>query len=132
MADAKVEYKGLGRRKTSVARVCLVPGTGKITVNTRDLKDYFPNMFLIQNLQQPLVLTNTKDKFDIKVKVTGGGMQGQSGAIRLGIARALVEANPEYKAILKKNKMLTRDSRVKERKKFGKYGARRSPQFTKR
>lgn len=132
MTEAKVEYKGLGRRKTSVARVCLIPGTGKITVNTRDLKDYFPNMFLIQNLQQPLVLTNTKDKFDIKVKVIGGGMQGQSGAIRLGIARALVEANPEYKTILKKNKMLTRDSRTKERKKFGKYGARRSPQFTKR
>ena len=132
MTEAKVEYKGLGRRKTSVARVCLIPGTGKITVNTRDLKNYFPNMFLIQNLQQPLVLTNTKDKFDIKVKVIGGGMQGQSGAIRLGIARALVEANPEYKAVLKKNKMLTRDSRVKERKKFGKYGARRSPQFTKR
>lgn len=132
MTEAKVEYKGLGRRKTSVARVCLIPGTGKITVNTRDLKDYFPNMFLIQNLQQPLVLTNTKDKFDIKVKVIGGGLQGQSGAIRLGIARALVAANPEYKAILKKNKMLTRDSRAKERKKFGKYGARRSPQFTKR
>ena len=132
MTEAKVEYKGLGRRKTSVARVCLIPGTGKITVNTRDLKNYFPNMFLIQNLQQPLVLTNTKDKFDIKVKVIGGGMQGQSGAIRLGIARALVEANPEYKTILKKNNMLTRDSRAKERKKFGKYGARRSPQFTKR
>ena len=132
MTEAKVEYKGLGRRKTSVARVCLIPGTGKITVNTRDLKNYFPNMFLIQNLQQPLVLTNTKDKFDIKVKVIGGGMQGQSGAIRLGIARALVEANSEYKAVLKKNKMLTRDSRAKERKKFGKYGARRSPQFTKR
>ncbi|MBQ6279989.1 MAG: 30S ribosomal protein S9 [Mycoplasma sp.] len=132
MTEAKVEYKGLGRRKTSVARVCLIPGTGKITVNTRDLKNYFPNMFLIQNLQQPLVLTNTKDKFDVKVKVIGGGMQGQSGAIRLGIARALVEANPEYKTILKKNKMLTRDSRAKERKKFGKYGARRSPQFTKR
>lgn len=132
MAEAKVEYKGLGRRKSSIARVCLVPGTGKITVNTRDLKDYFQNMFLIQNLQQPLVLTNTNDKFDIKIKVTGGGMQGQSGAIRLGIAHALVETNPEYKAILKKNKMLTRDSRVKERKKFGKYGARRSPQFTKR
>lgn len=132
MAEAKVEYKGLGRRKSSVARVCLVPGTGKIIVNTRDLKDYFPNTFLIQNLLQPLALTNTKDKFDIKVKVIGGGMQGQSGAIRLGIARALVEVNPEYKTILKKNKMLTRDSRVKERKKFGKYGARRSPQFTKR
>ena len=132
MADSKVEYKGLGRRKTSVARVCMVPGKGEITVNSRKLNDYFPNMFLIQNLQQPLVLTNTMNQFDIKIKVIGGGMQGQSGAIRLGIARALVEANPEFKSVLKKNKMLTRDSRSKERKKFGKYGARRSPQFTKR
>ena len=132
MADSKVEYKGLGRRKTSVARVCMTPGKGVITVNNRKLNDFFPNMFLIQNLQQPLVLTNTMNQFDIKVKVVGGGTQGQSGAIRLGIARALVEANPEFKSVLKKNKMLTRDSRSKERKKFGKYGARRSPQFTKR
>lgn len=132
MAETKVEYKGLGRRKTSIARVCLIPGSGQITVNKRKLNEYFPNLFLIQNLQQPLALTNTKDKFDIKVKVIGGGMQGQSGAIRLGIARALVEVNSEFKSILKKNKMLTRDSRVKERKKFGKYGARRTPQFTKR
>ena len=132
MADSKVEYKGLGRRKTSVARVCMTPGKGKITVNNRKLNDYFPNMFLIQNLQQPLVLTNTMNQFDIKVKVIGGGTQGQSGAIRLGIARALVEVNSEFKSVLKKNKMLTRDSRNKERKKFGKYGARRSPQFTKR
>ena len=132
MVDTNVEYKCLGRRKTSIARVCLTPGSGQITVNTRKLNDYFPNMFLIKNLQQPLVLTSTMDKFDIKVKVLGGGFQGQSGAIRLGIARALVQANPEFKSILKKNKMLTRDSRVKERKKYGKYGARRSPQFTKR
>ena len=132
MAETKVEYKGLGRRKTSVARVYMTPGKGEITVNNRKLNDYFPNMFLIQNLQQPLVLTNTMNQFDIKVKVIGGGTQGQSGAIRLGIARALVEANPEFKSVLKKNKMLTRDSRNKERKKFGKYGARRSPQFTKR
>lgn len=132
MADSKVEYKGLGRRKTSVARVYMTPGKGEITVNNRKLNDYFPNMFLIQNLQQPLVLTNTMNQFDIKVKVIGGGTQGQSGAIRLGIARALVEVNSEFKSVLKKNKMLTRDSRNKERKKFGKYGARRSPQFTKR
>ena len=132
MADSKVEYKGLGRRKTSVARVCMAHGKGEITVNNRKLNDYFPNMFLIQNLQQPLVLTNTMNQFDIKVKVIGGGTQGQSGAIRLGIARALVEVNSEFKSVLKKNKMLTRDSRNKERKKFGKYGARRSPQFTKR
>ena len=127
-----VEYKGLGRRKTSIARVCMVPGTGTITVNECALNDYFPSVFLIQNLQQPLVLTDTLNSFDIKVKVIGGGMQGQSGAIRLGIARALVEANPDFKTILKKQKMLTRDSRKKERKKTGKYGARRSPQFTKR
>ena len=126
-----VEYKGLGRRKTSIARVCMVPGTGTITVNECALNDYFPSVFLIQNLQQPLVLTDTLNSFDIKVKVIGGGMQGQSGAIRLGIAHALVEANPDFKTILKKQKMLTRDSRKKERKKPGKYGARRSPQFTK-
>lgn len=128
----KVEYKGLGRRKTSIARVCMVPGKGNITVNDQPLNEYFVSVFLVQNLQQPLVLTNTLNTFDIKVKVTGGGIQGQSGAIRLGIARALVEVNKEYKSILKKQKMLTRDSRKKERKKFGKYGARRSPQFTKR
>ena len=127
-----VEYKGLGRRKTSIARVCMVPGTGTITVNECALNDYFPSVFLIQNLQQPLVLTDTLNSFDIKVKVIGGGMQGQSGAIRLGIARALVEANPDFKTILKKQKMLTRDSRKKERKNPGKYGTSRSPQFTKR
>ena len=110
----------------------MVPDTGTITVNECALNDYFPSVFLIQNLQQPLVLTDTLNSFDIKVKVIGGGMQGQSGAIRLGIARALVEANPDFKTILKKQKMLTRDSRKKERKKPGKYGARRSPQFTKR
>ena len=127
-----VEYKGLGRRKTSIARVCMVPGTGTITVNECALNDYFPSVFLIQNLQQPLVLTDTLNSFDIKVKVIGGGMQGQSGAIRLGIARALVEANPDFKTILKKQKMLTRDSRKKERKKPGLKKARRAPQFSKR
>ncbi len=133
MADtSKVEYKGLGRRKASVARVLMVKGAGRFTVNGRELKDYFQNMFLIQNLEQPLALTDNLKTFDIKVKVTGGGFQGQSGAIRLGIARALILYNPELKPILKKQKLLTRDSRVKERKKFGKYGARRSPQFTKR
>lgn len=130
--NKQVEYKGLGRRKSSVARVCMTAGTGKTTVNNRELADYFQNVFLIQNLQQPLVLTDNLNKFDIRVKVTGGGYQGQSGAIRLGIARALIVFNPELKPILKKAKMLTRDARVKERKKYGKYGARRSPQFTKR
>ncbi len=133
MPTNKIEYKGLGRRKSSVARVCMSPGNGKFTVNKIDLNEYFSNnIFLIQNLQQPLALTNTLKGFNIEVKVTGGGFQGQSGAIRLGISRALVNVNADYKKILKKEKMLTRDSRKKERKKFGKYGARRSPQFTKR
>ncbi len=129
---AKVEYKGLGRRKSSVARVRLVPGTGKITVNERSAKEYFPNSLVIQDMEQPLVITKTKNSFDVQVKVNGGGFTGQAGAIRLGIARALMAANPDYKAILKTKKLVTRDARVKERKKFGLYGARRSPQFTKR
>ena len=129
---ANVEYKGLGRRKTSVARVLMVTGSGNITVNGRTLKEFFPSPFLIQNLEQPLKMTDTLKTFDIKIKVTGGGFNGQSGAIRLGIARALIAYNPERKSVLKKAKMLTRDSRAKERKKVGKYGARRSPQFTKR
>ncbi|AIV03905.1 30S ribosomal protein S9 [Candidatus Malacoplasma girerdii] len=132
MANTVASYKGLGRRKTSIARVLMTPGTGKITVNKRELNEYFPSVFLIQNLQQPLVLTENTSKFDIAIKVIGGGFQGQSGAIRLGIARALVSFDENLKPILKKAKMLTRDSRKKERKKFGKYGARRSPQFTKR
>ena len=129
---AKVEYKGLGRRKSSVAKVRLVPGTGKITVNERTAKEYFPNSLVIQDMEQPLVITKTKDSFDVQVRVNGGGFTGQAGAIRLGIARALISANPDYKAILKTKKLVTRDARVKERKKFGLYGARRSPQFTKR
>ncbi|WEK82819.1 MAG: 30S ribosomal protein S9 [Mycoplasma sp.] len=126
------QYKGLGRRKTSIARVCMTPGKGIITVNKRELNDFFPSVFLIQNLQQPLVMTDNMNKFDIAIKVIGGGFQGQSGAIRLAIARALVSFDPNLKPVLKKVKMLTRDSRKKERKKVGKYGARRSPQFTKR
>ncbi len=128
----KVSYKGLGRRKTSVAKVIMTPGTGKITVNGKTPKEYFPNALVIQDMEQPLEITNTKKEFDIQVKVTGGGFNGQAGAIRLGIARALVEANADHKSALKKKKMMTRDSRAKERKKYGKYGARRSPQFTKR
>jgi small subunit ribosomal protein S9 len=128
----KVEYKALGRRKSSVAKVLLTPGSGKITINGRMPKDYFPNALIIQDMQQPLALTETLQSFDAQVKVTGGGFRGQAGAIRLGIARALVVANAEHKSTLKKKKMMTRDSRAKERKKYGKYGARRSPQFTKR
>ncbi len=129
---AKVDYKGLGRRKSSVARVQLVPGTGKILVNGKTPSEYFPNKLVIQDMEQPFVFTATKESFDTNVKVEGGGFNGQAGAIRLGIARALMEANPEFRKILKQNKMITRDSRCKERKKPGLYGARRSPQFVKR
>lgn len=128
----KIEYKGLGRRKSSIARVLMVPGTGKILINGRSPQDYFPNKLVIQDMLQPLEVTQQTKTFDINVKVNGGGFTGQAGAIRLGIARALVSCNSEMKSILKKVKLTTRDSRVKERKKYGKYGARRSPQFTKR
>ncbi|MCQ2748308.1 MAG: 30S ribosomal protein S9 [Mycoplasmoidaceae bacterium] len=127
-----VEYKGLGRRKTSVARVLMVPGTGKILINGKTPAEYFPDKLVIQDMLQPLEVTNQLKTFDIKVKVIGGGFKGQAGAIRLGITRALITCNAEQKTTLKRAKLTTRDSRVKERKKYGKYGARRSPQFTKR
>lgn len=129
---AKVEYKGLGRRKSSIARARLVPGTGKITINGKKPQDYFPNSLVIQDMEQPLALTETKNSYDVEVKVIGGGFTGQAGAVRLAIARALIVANEDFKKTLKSQKLLTRDSRVKERKKYGLYGARRSPQFTKR
>ena len=125
-------FYGLGRRKSSVARVVLVPGSGKITVNKRTPEDYFPNKLVIQDLEQPLEVTNVKSNYDINVVVSGGGFTGQAGAIRLGIARALIKVNPDFKKILKGRKLVTRDARCKERKKFGLYGARRAPQFTKR
>ncbi len=128
-----LDFKGLGRRKSSVARVRMIAGSGKITINSNYTPEqYFPNSFVIQDMRIPLELTNTQKNFDIFVKVEGGGFTGQAGAIRLGIARALVESNAEFKKVLKMNKTLTRDARQKERKKIGKYGARRSPQFTKR
>lgn len=129
---ANVEYKGLGRRKSSIAKVRLVPGTGKITINERTPEEYFPNNLVIQDMEQPLEITKTKGSFDIQVKVLGGGFTGQAGAIRLGITRALIQASEDYKPILKKAGLVTRDARCKERKKYGLYGARRSPQFTKR
>lgn len=129
---AKVEYKGLGRRKSSIARARLVPGTGKIIINGKKPEDYFPNSLVIQDMEQPLELTETRNSYDVQVKVIGGGFTGQAGAIRLAIARALIIANEDFKKTLKSQKLLTRDSRVKERKKYGLYGARRSPQFTKR
>lgn len=125
-------FYGLGRRKTSVAKVTLTSGTGKIIVNKKTPENYFPNKIVIQDLEQPLEVTNSRNNYDINIIVSGGGFTGQAGAIRLGIARALIKINPDFKKILKTHKLVTRDARGKERKKFGLYGARRAPQFTKR
>ena len=138
MATKKAEKKVLepintGRRKMSVARVRITPnGSGKIVINDREMSDYFGLGTLQQIVKQPLVLTGTEGKFDISVNVVGGGLTGQAGAIRHGIARALVRYNEQYKAELKKAGFLTRDSRVKERKKYGLKKARKSPQYSKR
>lgn len=129
---AVITFKGLGRRKSSTALVKLTPGSGKLVINNRKAEDYFPNKIVIQDMRQPLEVTKTASIYDINVVVNGGGFTGQAGAIRLGIARALVNMNPELKKQLKQHKLVTRDARVKERKKFGLYGARRAPQFTKR
>ena len=129
----KVQYYGTGRRKSSVARVRLVPGTGNISVNGKDVNEYMPYQTLVMDIKQPLTLTNSAEKFDVYANVNGGGTSGQAGAIRLGIARALLEAsNNEYRPVLKANGMLTRDARSKERKKYGLKAARRAPQFSKR
>ncbi|MDI9482487.1 MAG: 30S ribosomal protein S9 [Bacillota bacterium] len=129
---AKLQYYGTGRRKSSVARVRLVPGEGNITVNGRSLDDYFGLETLKVITRQPLVLTETESKFDIYVNVVGGGFTGQAGAIRHGISRALLKADEEYRPVLKKAGFLTRDPRMKERKKYGLKKARRAPQFSKR
>ena len=128
---AKVEYSAVGRRKKAVARVRLVPGDGKVVVNKRDIDDYFGLETLKMTIRQPLALTATGN-FDVLVNVNGGGIAGQAGAIRHGISRALCKANPELREVLKKNGMLTRDPRMKERKKYGLKAARRAPQFSKR
>ena len=132
-------YIGTGRRKSSVAQVKMTAGKGKITVNGRDVNEFMPYDTYVMDLKQPLVATNNENTFDIEVKVTGGGMSGQTGAIRLGITRALLEydaaneANEDsYRKILKKAGLVTRDSRAKERKKPGLKAARRAPQFSKR
>ena len=130
MANAK--FYGTGRRKKSIARVYLVPGTGKITINKRDIDEYLGLETLKVIVRQPLVATNTISKYDVIVKVTGGGFTGQAGAIRHGISRALLEANGEFRPELKSNGFLTRDPRMKERKKYGLKKARRAPQFSKR
>jgi len=129
---AKVQYYGTGRRKVSVARVRLVAGDGKIIVNGREIDDYFPLETLKAIIRQPLVLTDTLGQFDVYANVRGGGFSGQAGAIRHGISRALLEADPELRPTLKRAGFLTRDPRMRERKKYGLKKARRAPQFSKR
>ena len=128
---ANEKYYGTGRRKSSVARVYVIAGTGKINVNGREVKEYFPYATLIQNLKQPLTLLGAEDKYDVISFVEGGGFTGQAEAIRLGLARALLEAH-EDRSTLKKAGMLTRNARCKERKKYSLKAARRAPQFSKR
>jgi small subunit ribosomal protein S9 len=129
---ATIQYYGTGRRKSAVARVYLRPGSGKLSVNKRDFEEYFPNRVLKMIIRQPLLITETAEKFDIMVNVNGGGTAGQAGAIRHGIARALLEFSPELRGRLKSAGFLTRDAREVERKKYGQPKARRRFQFSKR
>ncbi|QZE12244.1 30S ribosomal protein S9 [Mycoplasma sp. Ms02] len=132
MAKVEMGYRGLGRRKSSVARVIIKPGTGKFVINKRDAREYLTSDIYLKDANQPFVLTETMGQFDTSVNVVGGGLSGQAGAIRLGIARALLEASADYRAKLKPAGMLTRDARAKERKKPGLRAARRARQFSKR
>ncbi|MBE3593207.1 MAG: 30S ribosomal protein S9 [Thermoanaerobacter sp.] len=129
---ATVQYYGTGRRKEAVARVRLMPGKGNIIINNKPLDEYFTLDTLKYTVKQPLILTETIDKFDVYAKVSGGGFTGQAGAVRLGIARALIKADSELRPILKKAGFLTRDPRMKERRKYGLKKARKAPQFSKR
>ena len=129
---AKMQFSATGRRKCSVARVRLVPGSGNITVNGKSLSDYLARRILEIVVNAPLVVTETTDKYDVLVNVYGGGTTGQAGAIRHGIARALIVAQPELRPVLKKNGFLTRDPRMKERRKYGLKKARKAPQFSRR
>jgi len=129
---AKVQYLGTGRRKKAIARVRLVPGEGNITINGRSFESFFPNRTSRLIVMQPVELTQTAGRFDIVCRVQGGGVTGQAGAVRLGIARALVQADPDLRPQLKKAGFLTRDPRMKERKKYGLHKARKAPQYSKR
>jgi small subunit ribosomal protein S9 len=128
----QLSYYATGRRKKAVARVWLLPGGGNIVVNKKDFKEYFNRVSLQKHIKDPLLATNMLDKFDVKATVKGGGISGQAGALRHGIARALVNANPELKSILSKGKYITRDPRMHERKKYGRAGRRKSFQYSKR
>lgn len=125
-------YYATGKRKSAVARVWLISGSGQITVNRRPVEEYFPRPTLLRSMEQPLILTGNKDRFDVRVNVCGGGMSGQAGAVTHGIARALLGVSPEYRTALKKAGLIRRDARIKERKKYGQKGARARFQFSKR
>jgi small subunit ribosomal protein S9 len=131
LADQAI-YNATGKRKESIARVKLFPGQGKITVNSRDFKDYFKRESLITIIMEPFKITNTENAYDVIADIVGGGISGQAGALRHGISKALLEVNHEYRTILKREGFLTRDSRIKERKKYGLKKARKRPQFSKR
>ncbi len=125
-------YCATGKRKTSIARDWLTPGSGEITVNKRPVQEYFPRPTLLRTMEQPLILTGNKDRFDVRVNVRGGGIAGQAHAVTHGIARALLAVSPDYRSILKKAGLIRRDARIKERKKYGQRGARARFQFSKR
>jgi len=129
---ATVQYQGTGRRKKSIARVRLVPGSGTVTINGRDVENYFNYDTLIREVKRPLQVTNTEGKYDVIVSVHGGGFTGQAGAVRHGLSRALLKVEDTFRPLLKKEGFLTRDSRMKERKKYGLKKARKAPQFSKR
>ncbi len=129
---AKVQYWGTGRRKKAVARVRLVPGEGKVVINDRNFEDFFPNATKRRLVQQPLEITGMAGRFDIICRVHGGGITGQAGSIQLGIARALTKADPDLRPVLRKAGFLTRDPRMKERRKYGLHKARKAPQYSKR
>ena len=131
-STSKIQYYGTGKRKSSIARVYLRPGSGQININRRSLEDYFPSDALKMIIKQPLALTESSDKFDIYANIAGGGLTGQAWAMRLGISRALCDFNQELRGRLKKGGFLTRDSRIKERKKYGQPGARKRFQYSKR
>jgi len=132
MPVAQVQYWGTGRRKTSVARIRLVPGDGQVTINKRTMDDYFGLETLKLIVKQPLLVADVLGRYDVIANVQGGGISGQAGAIRHGIARALLKVDPDYRGALKREGLLTRDARMKERKKYGLKAARRAPQFSKR
>ena len=132
MAEEQLQYRGTGKRKTSVARVILRPGDGKTWINGRTIEDYFPRPTHRQTALAPLVLAGVEGRYDLRVRVRGGGSSGQAGALRHGIARALIEADPELRVSLKRAGYLTRDARIVERKKAGLHKARKAPQFSKR